>query len=91
MGLFNRKQKENKINDISSIKALGTGCATCHKQYEYVKEAVNNKGLSIKVEYITDMEKIIEYGIMSLPAIVMNNKIISMGKVLKSSEIEELL
>ena len=80
-----------QINAITSIRVLGAGCATCHKQYEYAKEAVKNMGLSIEVGYITDLAKVMEYGVMSMPAIVVNEKVVSMGKVLKSSEIQALL
>ena len=48
-------------------------------------------GLSVEVEYITDMEKIMEYGVMSMPALVVNEQVISMGKVLKAADVEKLL
>ncbi len=80
-----------KIGIITSIKILGAGCASCHKLYETVKEAVKNLGLGIEVEYITDFTKISEYGVMSVPAIVVNDKVVSMGKVLKVAEVEKLL
>ena len=48
-------------------------------------------GLGIEVEYITDMQKIMEYGVMSMPALVVNDKVVSIGKVLKAAEIEKLL
>ena len=70
---------------------LGAGCKSCHEQYEYAKEAVNTMGLSVEVEYITDMQKVMEYGVMSMPALVVNEKVVSMGKVLKASEVEKLL
>ena len=79
------------ISGISCVKVLGAGCASCHQQYEYVKEAVKNMGLSVEVEYITDMQKIMEYGVMSMPAIVVNEKVVVMGKVLKTSDVEKLL
>ncbi|MGN0517765.1 MAG: thioredoxin family protein, partial [Acutalibacteraceae bacterium] len=47
--------------------------------------------LSVEVEYITDMQKVMEYGVMSMPAIVVNEKVVSMGKVLKTADIEKLL
>lgn len=75
---------------ICCIKVLGAGCKSCHEQYEYAKEAVNTMGLSVEVEYITDMQKVMEYGVMSMPAIVVNEKVVSMGKVLKASEVEKL-
>ncbi len=77
--------------DIYCIKVLGAGCASCHQQYEYVKEAVKNVGLNIEVEYITDMAKVMEYGVMSMPAIVVNEKIAVMGKILKTADVEKLL
>ncbi|MGN0148936.1 MAG: thioredoxin family protein [Clostridia bacterium] len=75
---------------ICCVKVLGAGCSSCHTQYENAKEAVKNMGLDIEVEYITDMQKVMEYGVMSMPAIVVNEKVVSMGKVLKASEVEKL-
>lgn len=80
-----------EVNGICCIKVLGAGCKSCHEMYENVKQAVNNIGLNIEVEYITDMQKIMEYGVMSMPALVVNEKVVSQGKVLKSANIEKLL
>ena len=79
------------VEGICCIKVLGAGCKSCHDQYEYAKNAVSNLGLDIEVEYITDMEKIMEYGVMSMPAIVVNDKVVAFGKVLKTAEVEKLL
>lgn len=78
-------------DSLVSIKVLGSGCKSCHQLYENTKEAVKNAGLSVEVEYITDLEKIMEYGVMSMPGLVVNEKVVSMGKVLKTSEVEKLL
>lgn len=78
-------------NGICCVKVLGAGCKTCHEQYENAKKAVESMGLSVEVEYITDMKKVMEYGVMSMPAIVVNEKVISMGKLLKPAEVEKLL
>ena len=48
-------------------------------------------GVAIDVEYVTDMERIMEYGVMSMPALVVNEKVVSMGKVLKVADVEKLL
>ena len=80
-----------KVEGICCIKVLGAGCKSCHQQLEYVKEAVKNLGLSIEVEYITDLAKVMEYGVMSMPAIVVNDKVVSKGKILKTAEVEKLL
>lgn len=79
------------VDNICCIKVLGTGCKSCHEQYENAKAAVAKLGLNIEVEYITDMEKVIVYGAMSMPAIVVNEKVVSVGKVLKVAEVEKLL
>lgn len=66
-------------------------CKSCHEQYENAQEAVKSMGLPNEVEYITDMEKVVNYGVMSMPAIVVNEKVVSMGKVLKAKDVEKLL
>ena len=48
-------------------------------------------GLSVEVEYITDMQKVMEYSVMSMPALVVNEKVIATGKVLKPKDIVMLL
>jgi len=73
------------------IKVLGAGCPSCHKQYENAQEAVKSLGIDAEVEYITDLAKVMEYGVMSVPAVVVNDKVVAMGKVLKVSEVEDLL
>ena len=82
-------------NDVGgslvSIKVLGSGCTACHELYENTKEAVKNAGLSVEVEYITDLEKVMGYGVMSMPGLVVNEKVVSMGKVLKAADVEKLL
>lgn len=92
-------EAEEIINDccpeakdgICCIKVLGAGCKSCHEQYENAKQAVKEMGLSVEVEYITDMQKVMEYGVMSMPALVVNEKVVSMGKVLKSADVVDLL
>ena len=103
MALFNfgkKKEEEKKapacccgtsVNGICCVKVLGAGCKACHEQYENAKTAVKALGLDVEVEYITDMEKVMGYGVMSMPAIVVNEKVVSMGKVLKAADMEKLL
>ena len=79
------------VDGICCIKVLGAGCASCRQQYENAKQAVKKMGLDVEVEYITDMAKVMEYGVMSMPALVVNEKVVSKGKVLKPAEIESLL
>lgn len=79
-----------EVNGICCIKVLGAGCKSCHEQFENTKKAVEELGLSVEVEYITDMERVMAYGVMSMPAIIVNEKVVSMGKVLKLAEVIKL-
>ena len=74
-----------------NIKVLGGGCCKCENLLGAVKEAVAEKGIEAEIEYITDMAKIMEYGIMSTPALMIDNRVVSMGRVLKTKEVEKLL
>ena len=95
-----RSEDKNITNDcdldrndgkICCIKVLGAGCKSCHEQYENTKQAVKDIGLSVEVEYITDMQKIMEYGVMRMPALVINEKVVTMGRVLKAADVETLI
>lgn len=79
------------VKGVCCVKVLGAGCKTCHQQYEYAREAVAAMGLNVDVEYITDMAKVMTYGVMSMPAIVVNEKVVSMGKLLNPADVEKLL
>ena len=74
-----------------NIKVLGGGCCKCENLLEAVREAVAEKGIEAEIEYITDMARIMEYGIMSTPALMVDNKVVSMGRVLKAKEVMKLL
>lgn len=79
------------VEGICCVKVLGAGCKSCHALLESAQAAVKALGLPVEVEYITDMEKIMAYGVMQMPALVVNEQIVSMGKVLKAAEVEQLL
>ena len=74
-----------------NVKVLGGGCNKCETLLANAKAAVANTGVEAEVEYITDFAVIASYGIMSSPGLIVDEKIVSMGRVLKSSEIESLL
>lgn len=76
---------------MKRIKVLGTGCKSCHALWKAAKEAVSRLDTEAEVEYITDMETIMAYGVMRMPALVVEETVVSMGKVLKASDIEKLL
>ncbi|MCI5536553.1 MAG: thioredoxin family protein [Clostridiales bacterium] len=81
----------SNVEGVCCVKVLGSGCKSCHALYENAKQAVSETGLNIEVEYITDMEKVMEYGVMSMPALVVNDKVVAMGKVLKAEEVKKYL
>ena len=74
-----------------NIKILGTGCRNCVTLTENVKKALNELKINANVEKITDFQKISSYGIMSIPGLVVNEKIVSCGKVLKQEDIQKIL
>ncbi|MCH3950664.1 MAG: thioredoxin family protein [Acidaminococcus sp.] len=74
-----------------NIKVMGGGCSRCEALLSAAKEAVKNLGIDAEVEYITDFAQIAKYGIMSTPALVVDGKVVSSGRVLKAKQIEAYL
>lgn len=74
-----------------SIKVLGSGCANCHKVEELTKQAVAQLGIKAKVEMVTDMQTIMSYGVMSTPGLVINEKVVSVGRVPALSQITTMI
>ena len=79
------------VDGICCIKVLGACCNMCHKQLEYVKEAVKILGLDIVPEQIEDMGEIMDYGVLKLPAVVVNDTVICKGKAVRPDEIINLI
>lgn len=73
------------------IKVLGTGCSSCKALYTTVQEAVAQLGIDAKVEKEEDIEKIMTYNVMSLPALVVDGKVVSKGQKLSVEQVKELL
>ncbi|MBN2795127.1 MAG: thioredoxin family protein [Clostridia bacterium] len=73
------------------IKVLGTGCKKCDTLMANVKEAIANKNSDATVEKVDDLQQILSYKVMSTPALVIDEKVVSKGKVLKTKEIEDLI
>lgn len=73
------------------IEILGTGCAKCQTLLQATKEAVAKSGQFAQIEKVEDIVKIMNYGVMSTPALVINGTVKSSGKVLSVSEIEAIL
>lgn len=63
------------------IQVLGSGCPNCKKLFELTQQAVKELNLNDKVEYITDVQKIIEMGVMSSPVLAVDDKPVLVGLV----------
>lgn len=73
------------------IEILGTGCSKCKTLEEATKQAVAQSGQFAQIEKVEDIMKIMEYGVMSTPALVIDGKVMSTGKVLSVNEIVEMV
>jgi len=73
------------------IEVLGTGCKKCQQLEANAKEAIASLNLQAEILHITDPIAIAQRGVMSTPALAINGKVVSKGRVIESSEIESLL
>lgn len=73
------------------IQVLGSGCKTCKVLHEYVVQAVNELNLTVDVEYITDVQKIITLGFMSSPIVIINDAPVLVGKTATVDELKKLI
>ncbi|WP_319371930.1 thioredoxin family protein [uncultured Ilyobacter sp.] len=73
------------------IKILGTGCKKCNDLTNNVKEALAGASVDASIEKVEDFKDIIGYGVMSTPAVVIDGKVVSTGRVLSVDEIKELI
>lgn len=73
------------------IKILGSGCAKCNNLEANTNEAMKQLGMQADIEHITDFVQIASYGVMTTPALVIDGKVVSLGKVLSVEEIKEYL
>ena len=63
------------------IKVIGPGCANCKRLWEVTKQAVKEAGLETEIEYVTDIQKMVEMGIIQTPALAINGKVVLSGFV----------
>lgn len=61
------------------IKVLGVGCASCKSMFADVQRLVTQLNLNARVEYVTDMEKIMSYGVMSTPVLIIDEQVVMVG------------
>ncbi|MFT4792468.1 MAG: small redox-active disulfide protein 2 [Paracoccaceae bacterium] len=73
------------------IKILGSGCRKCQALGTATEAAIAAKGVSATIEKVTDIVAITRYGVMSTPALVIDDKVVSTGKMLSAADIARLL
>lgn len=73
------------------LKVLGTGCAKCKKLEENALKAIADTGVDASVEKVTDLNKIMDYGVMITPALVIDEKVVSVGKLLSAGDIANMI
>jgi len=76
---------------MKKIEVLGTGCAKCKKLEEFTREAAGEIKLECDIEKVEDIQKIMSYGVMMTPALVVDGKVLVSGKVPSVNELKKLL
>ncbi len=70
-----------------TVKVLGSGCANCKKVEALARQAVANLGLDAQVEKVTDQAEIMKYRILATPGLVINEKVVSAGRIPTEAEV----
>ncbi len=73
------------------IKILGIGCSNCKKLEKNAKDAIESLGIDAQIIKVTDMNEITQYGILRTPGLVVDDKIVSFGRVPSVDEIVQLI
>ena len=81
----------DSLDKGEAVKVLGSGCAKCNDLEANVKTALKQLGMDTTIEHVTDFNVIAAYGVMTTPALVVDGKVVSYGKVLKVEEAVKLL
>jgi small redox-active disulfide protein 2 len=73
------------------IKVLGPGCAKCRKLYAEAEKAIAASGVPVEIEKVESIDEIVAYGVMMTPALVIDEKVVTSGRVLSSNDIAKLI
>jgi small redox-active disulfide protein 2 len=82
---------EKAKNEGAGVKVLGSGCAKCDQLEAATKAALVQLGMDATIDHVTDFSQIAAYGVMTTPALVVDGKVVSYGKVLKTDEVVKIL
>jgi small redox-active disulfide protein 2 len=77
--------------NMIKIQILGTGCPKCNKLEKSAREAIAATSIEATIEKVTEVDRIVEMGVMLTPALVIEGKVVSSGKVLTKEQIISLL
>ncbi|HEY0845065.1 MAG TPA: thioredoxin family protein [Noviherbaspirillum sp.] len=72
-----------------TIKVLGPGCANCKKLEEVTRQAVRDLNVEAEILKVTDMAEIVAYDVLKTPGLVINEKLVSSGRIPTAASIEE--
>ena len=73
------------------IEILGVGCAKCHKLEEMVRDIASKEGVNADISKVEDFKQIMNYGVMTTPALVIDGKVKAAGKIPTPEQITEWL
>ncbi len=73
------------------IQILGAGCPKCHLLETHVKQAVETAGINAEIGKVTDLDEIMNFGVMMTPALVVDGEVKSVGKVLSKEQLIDIL
>jgi len=73
---------------MKHVKILGTGCANCKNTYVLVEEVARARGVAIELEKVEDLQKIMGFGVMSTPGVVIDGKVVHAGGVPARAKVE---
>jgi small redox-active disulfide protein 2 len=82
---------ESAKTEGAGVKVLGSGCAKCNQLEAATKAALEQLGMDTTIDHVTDFSQIAAYGVMTTPALVVDGKVVSYGKVLKTEEVVKIL
>lgn len=82
---------ETAKTEGASIKILGGGCAKCNQLEAATKAALEQLAMNVTIDHVTDFSQIAAYGVMTTPALVVDGKVVSYGKMLKTEEVVKIL
>jgi len=75
----------------AGVKVLGSGCSKCNALEDAVRAALKELGTDTAIDHVTDFSQIAAYGVMTTPALVVDGKVVSYGKVLKKDEAKAVI